>query len=193
MMVMFKSISDQIKSGLFLFSALLFISCGEEKECPAFSENLLDYIPQENQLIFRNAAGDSLIFNTSNYACSGPHTEKQNVLSVGGSGSKPYCRSSCSMGPDAYWGEAQQLNYQIDVDNEALTCTLSVNITSQIPTIDYFQNNAAFATEGRLFGDTLRLGNFIASTAPRFSKIEIVYGRGIIRIQDDVRKCQWVR
>ena len=193
MMVMLKSISDQIKSGLFLFSAILLISCGEEKECPAFSENLLDYIPQENRLIFRNAAGDSLVFNTSNYARSGPHTEKQNVLSVGGSGSKPYCRSSCSMGSDAYSGEAQQLSYKIDVDNEALTCTLSVTINSQIPTIDYFQNSTTFATEGRLFGDTLRLGNFTPTTAPRFSKIEIVYGRGITRIQDDVRKCQWIR
>jgi hypothetical protein len=178
----------------YVLAALCFtFSCGSKKECPGFSANLMPYIPDENRLVFRNPAGDSLVFNTPSFDFTPPRTEKQNVLSVGGTGSKPYCRSSCSLGPAAYWGEAQQLNYQIDVDNEALTCTLSVNITSQIPTVDYFQNSTVFATKGRLFGDTLRLGNFTPTTAPRFSKIEIVYGRGIISIRDDVKNCLWTR
>jgi hypothetical protein len=150
-------------------------------------------MPKESRLVFHNAGGDSLVFNTTRYERTAPHTEKQNVLSVGGSGSKPYCLSSCSMGPDAYSGEAQQLTYAINVDNEALTCTLSVTIKSEIPTIDYFQSSTAFATEGRLFGDTLRLGNFTTTTAPRFSRIEIIHGRGITGIRDDVKNCWWTR
>lgn len=171
----------------------LLISCGETKECPGFSDNLVPYIPKEDRLVFRNAAGDSLVFNTSRYERQGPHTEKQNVLSVGGTGSKPYCRCSASMGSDNEFNETHFLSYSINVDNEALICSLSVSFTSRLPSNDYFLHTTAYSVEGRLFGDTLRLGNFSPSSDHRFSRIEIVHGRGIVRIQDDVKGCLWFR
>jgi hypothetical protein len=177
-----------------LLTLSLFLSCGEKKECPGFSSNLDPYIPREDRLVFRNAAGDSLVFNTPLYKRQGPHTEKQNVLSVGGSGSKPYCRCAASLG-SVYNEppEPQELGYSIKIDNEALTCSLSVDLTSGLPSKDYFLQTAAYSSEGRLFGDTLKLGTYTTTTAPRFSRIEIVHGRGIIRIQDDVKGCLWFR
>jgi len=178
---------------LSLLASALLLSCGEKKECPGFSDNLVPYMPQENRLVFHNSAGDSLVINTSSYERIGPHTEKQNVLSVGGTGSKPYCVSYCKMESSYNDLQRQEIYYKINVDNEALTCTLSVNLKSSIPTIDYFLTSAAYSSEGRLFGDTLKLGTYNTTTAPRFSRIEIVYGRGITSIQDDVKKCLWVR
>ena len=179
---------------LFLLLAMsLLFSCGETKQCPGFSDNLIGYLPKEDRLVFRNAAGDSLVFNTSRYERQGPHTEKQNVWSVGGTGSKPYCRCAASMGSDNGLNESQVLAYSINIDNEALTCSLSVNFTSRLPSNDYYLQTAPYASQGRLFGDTLKLGTYTPTTDPRFSRIEIVYGRGIIRIQDDVRGCLWFR
>ena len=177
---------------LFLLLAMsLLFSCGETKQCPGFSDNLIGYLPKEDRLVFRNAAGDSLVFNTARYERQGPHTEKQNVWSVGGTGSKPYCRCAASMG--SVYNEPQELNYSINVDNEALTCSLSVSFSSRLPSNDYFLKTTAYSSEGRLFGDTLKLGTFTPTTHPRFSRIEIVHGRGIIRIQDDVKGCLWFR
>jgi len=178
---------------LSLLASALLLSCGEKKECPGFSDNLVPYMPQENRLVFHNSAGDSLVINTSSYERIGPHTEKQNVLSVGGTGSKPYCVSYCKMESSYNDLQKQEIYYKINVDNEALTCTLSVNLKSSIPTIDYFLTSAAYSSEGRPFGDTLKLDNSTPTTSPRYSRIEIVYGRGITRIQDDVKKCLWVR
>ena len=179
---------------LLLLPAFSFLfSCGETKECPGFSDNLLPYIPQESKLVFYNPAGDSLIFNTAIFQKTPAHTEKQNVLSVGGSGSKPYCRSACSLGSSYSTTEFQQLNYSIQVDNEALICTLSVSISSRLPSNDYFLYTNPFSTRSRLFGDTLRLSNFTPTLDPRFSSIVIVHGRGIIAIQDDEKSCLWTR
>lgn len=177
----------------FLIGFLLLLSCGEKKECPGFSDNLDAYIPREDRMVFHNIGGDSLVFNTAYYERIGPHTEEQNTLSVGGSGSKPYCRSSCKLRSVYSTSEPQQLDYTITIDNEALVCTLAVNLSSNLPTIDYFLSDTTYSSEGRLFGDTLKLGNFSTTTAPRFSHIEIVHGRGIIRIQDDARNCLWFR
>ena len=123
-----------LKSPILSLSLLAFTllsSCGEKKECPGFSDNLVPYMPQENRLVFHNSAGDSLVFNTRRYERVGPHTEKQNVLSVGGSGAKPYCVCSSNIGSAS--SDQQELDYGINVDNEALTCTLSVNLSSKIP------------------------------------------------------------
>lgn len=171
----------------------LYFSCGSEKQCPGFSDNLAPYIPKESRLVFRNPAGDSLVFSGITFDRTPPHTEKQNVLSVGGSGSKPYCLSSCRLGSGMAGTEPHSLGYSINVDNEALTCSLSVSMASNIPSNDYFLSTVPFSSEGRLFGDTLRLGNYNTTTNPRFSRIEIVYGRGIISIRDDVKKCLWSR
>jgi hypothetical protein len=176
-----------------LLGFVLLLSCGEKKECPGFSDNLDAYIPREDRMVFHNISGDSLVFNTAYYERIGPHTEEQNTLSVGGSGSKPYCRSSCSLRSVYSTTDPQQLNYTITIDNEALVCTLAVNLTSNLPTIDYFLSDTTYSSEGRLFGDTLKLGNHSTTTAPRFSHIEIVHGRGIVRIQDDQKRCLWFR
>ena len=181
----------RLSTSLFLY--LILVSCGEEKECPGFSDNLTPYIPNESRLVFHNAAGDSLVFNTTNYDKTPARTEKQNVLSVGGSGSKPYCRSACSLSAEITTQDAQSLSISIDVDNEALSCTLKINMASVIPTNDYFQSIATYSPEGKLFGDTLKLTNYIPTTAPRFSMAEVVYGRGIVRLKDDVKKCVWER
>lgn len=177
---------------IFFSLFLLMPACGEKKECPGFSDNLTAYIPQENKLVFYNPAGDSLVFTTL-FEKTAAHTEKQNVLSVGGSGSKPYCRSSCSLFSESISSEYQQINYTIKVDNEALACSLSVSFSSSLPSSDYFFTTRPFSPRGRLFGDTLQLGNFTPTTNPRFSRIEIVYGRGIVSIQDDLKSCLWKR
>jgi hypothetical protein len=172
---------------------LMLASCGEKKECPGFSDNLTPYIPNESRLVFHNAAGDSLVFKTTNYDKTPARTEKQNALSVGGTGSKPYCRSACSLSAEIATQDAQNLYYSIDVDNEALSCTLKINMASAIPSNDYFQQITSFSDSGKLFGDTLKLSNYTPTTATRFSMAEVVYGRGIVRLQDDVKKCVWMR
>jgi hypothetical protein len=183
--------AKQFQTYLVLY--MMIASCGEKKECPGFGDNLTPYIPNESRLVFHNAAGDSLVFNTKNYDKTPARTEKQNALSVGGSGSKPYCRSACSLSAETATQDAQNLSYSINVDNEALSCTLEINMASAIPSNDYFQHITTFSPEGKLFGDTLKLTNYIPTTAPRFSMAELVYGRGIVRLQDDVKKCVWVR
>ena len=183
--------SKQVLTCLLL--CLMLASCGEKKECPGFSDNLTPYIPNESRLVFHNAAGDSLVFKTTNYDKTPARTEKQNVLSVGGSGSKPYCLSSCILGAEVGSQYAERLDFRINVDNEALTCTLKINMASALPSSDYFQQITSFSDSGKLFGDTLKLSNYTPTTAPRFSMAEVVYGRGIVRLQDDVKKCVWIR
>jgi hypothetical protein len=177
----------------FAATMVVILSCHNKKDCPGFSENLLAYIPQESRLVFYNGDGDSLVFNTGSYSKTEPRTLQRNVLSVGGTGSKPYCMSSCSMSSEMLSTEEPQLNYTINIDNEADTCDISLSFASSLPSNDYFFTRAEFSPTGRVFGDTIRLGNYTPTTDPRFSFIEIVYGRGITRIQDDLEGCEWVR
>ena len=173
---------------------LLISSCKkDQKDCPAFSENLVPYIPNESRLMFYNDNGDSLLFRTDNYDKSEQHTMTRNRLSVGGSGAKPYCVASCSLSSSLLSSDANQINYSINVDNEADTCSLRLSITTIIPSSDYILRSASLATGGRIFGDTLRLSNSTPTTAPRFSAVTIVYGRGIVNITDDVENCVWSR
>lgn len=175
-------------------SILLGVSaCNNKKDCPGFSENLVPYIPQESRLVFYNTDGDSLVFTIGSYGKTEPRTVKRNILSVGGTGSKPYCTSSCSMNSVMASSDTPQLGYSINVDDEMGRCDLSVNITSALPSNDYFFTSESFSPSAPVFGDTVRLGNYTPTTDPRFSFIEIVYGRGITRIQDDVEGCEWVR
>lgn len=168
-------------------------SCNNKKDCPGFSENLIPYIPQESRLVFYNTDGDSLVIDIGSYGKTEPRTVGRNILSVGGTGSKPYCASSCSMSSSMAASDAPELGYSINVDDETGKCDLSVSIASNIPSNDYFFTSANFSPSTHVFGDTVRLGNYNVTTDPRFSRIEIVYGRGITRIQDDVEGCEWVR
>jgi hypothetical protein len=177
-----------------LSCALCVISCNkDQKDCPAFSDNLVPYIPNESRMVFFNAAGDSLLFRTEVYDKSEQHTVTRNRLSVGGTGAKPYCRSSCSLSSSFLSSDANQVDYSIDVDNEADTCALRLTIRSGLPSIDYFFSSVPFAPVGKVFGDTLQLTNFVTTTNPRFSAITIVHGRGIVRLTDEVENCVWSR
>ena len=173
---------------------LLISSCKkDQKDCPAFSENLVPYIPNESRLVFYNDNGDSLLFRTDNYDKSEQHTMTRNRLSVGGTGAKPYCYASCSLGSSMLSSDANQMNYSINVDNEADTCSLSLSITSAVSTSDYFLRSAPIVSGGKVFGDTLLLNNSTLTTNPRFSQVTIVYGRGIVSLNDDVEDCVWSR
>jgi hypothetical protein len=177
-----------------LSCALCAISCNkDQKDCPAFSDNLVPYIPNESRMVFFNAAGDSLLFRTDVYDKSEQHTVTRNRLSVGGTGAKPYCRSSCSLSSSFLSSDANQVDYFIDVDNEADTCALRLSIRSGLPSIDYFFSSVPFAPVGKVFGDTLRLTNFATTTDPRFSAVTILHGRGIVSLTDDVENCVWSR
>ncbi len=174
-------------------TALFVAACNNKKDCPGFSENLTPYISDESKLVFYNVDGDSLVFNIGSYEKTEPRTVKRNVLSVGGTGSKPYCVSSCSMSSDMFTSDALQLGYSIDIDNEQDTCSLSLSLSSPLPSNDYFFTRAEFSPTAHVFGDTIRLSNYTPTSDPRFSRVEIVHGRGITRIQDDVEGCEWVR
>lgn len=174
--------------------ALCAISCTkDQKDCPAFSENLVPYIPYEGRMMFFNSDGDSLLIRTDVYDKSVQHTMTRNRLSVGGTGAKPYCRSSCSLSSSFLSSDANQVDYTIDVDNEADTCALRLTIRSSLPSDDYFYCSVPFAPVGQLFGDTLRMTNHVPTTNPRFSAVTIIYGRGIVSITDDVENCVWSR
>ena len=173
---------------------LLLSSCKKDsKDCPAFSVNLVPYIPIEDRMVFFNGDGDSLLFRTDVYDKSEQHTAERNIFSVGGSGVMPYCRSYCSLSSSFLSSDANQIDYSIDVDNEADTCALRLTIRSSLPSNDYFYGSAPFAPVGQLFGDTLRMTNHVPTTAPRFSAVTIVYGRGIVSITDDAENCVWSR
>ena len=173
---------------------LLLSSCKKDsKDCPAFSENLLPYIPKESRLMFYNDNGDSLLIRTDVYNKTEQHTMTRNRLSVGGSGSKPYCVASCSLNSSLLSSDANQIDYSINVDNEVDTCVLRLSISSVIPYNDYFMRSVPFAATGKPFGDTLRLTNYTPTTNPRFSQVTIVHGRGIISLTDDVQNCIWSR
>lgn len=189
------NLSLSIKVISTLSCALVLISSCKKnrKDCPAFSENLVPYIPNESRLMFYNADGDSLLFRTDIYNKTEQHTEIRNVLSVGGSASKPYCRSSCSMNSSMLSSDANQIDYSIEVDDEADTCSIRLSINSVVPSIDYFLQSFPFATSGKVLGDTLRLTNYPPTLYTRFSAVTIVYGRGIVSITDDVEDCVWSR
>jgi hypothetical protein len=89
--------------------------------------------------------------------------------------------------------DANQIHYSIEIDNEIDLCSLSVNISSALPSNDYFFSSVPFTPTEGLFGDTLRLTNYTPTTDPRFSEVVIVYGRGIISITDDLQNCIWSR
>ncbi|MFN5619841.1 MAG: hypothetical protein ACK478_00930 [Flavobacteriales bacterium] len=180
---------------IILCSAIgLISSCKKDsKDCPAFPDNLLPYIPNESRLMFYNANGDSLLFRTDVYDKTEQHTMTRNRLSVGGTGAKPYCVASCAMNSSLLSSDANQIGYTIKVDNEADTVSLSLSIASALSTNDYFLRGAHFTPSGRPFGDTLQLSNSTPTTNPRFSQVTIVYGRGIVSLTDDVQNCVWVR
>lgn len=189
-----KSLSSRLAIGFISISLLLIASCKKDsKDCPAFAEHLLPYIPKESRLMFYNDNGDSLLFRTDLYDKTEQFTMTRNRLSVGGTGAKPYCTSSCSLGSSLLSSDANQIGYTIKVDNEADTCSLSLSISSALSTNDYFLRNAPFAPSGKVFGDTLQLSNSTPTLNPRFSRVTIVYGRGIISITDDVEDCVWSR
>lgn len=180
--------------GLISCTILLLSSCKKDsKDCPAFSENLLPYIPNESRLIFYNDNGDSLLLRTDVYDKTEQHTMTRNRLSVGGSGSKPYCVASCKLSSSLLSSDANQIDYSIHVDNEADTCALRLSIASAVPSNDYFTRSVAFANSSKVFGDTLQLTNPSPTTSSRFSSVTIVYGRGIVRITDDLENCVWSR
>jgi hypothetical protein len=180
---------------IILCSAMVLISsCKKDsKDCPAFPENLLPYIPNESRLMFYNASGDSLLLRTDVYDKTEQHTVTRNRLSVGGTGSKPYCVASCSLNSSLLSSDANQIGYTIKVDNEADTVSLTLSIASALSTNDYFVAGAPFTPSGRLFGDTLHLSNSTPTTNPRFSEVTIVYGRGIVSLINDVQNCVWAR
>jgi hypothetical protein len=182
-----------IHFGIILSMVILFTSCAEEKNCPGFPENLSAYIPQENRLMFYNSAGDSLLFTSDVYSKTEAHTAKRNVWSVGGSGSAPYCTASCGMSTSLLSSNANELSYSINVDHETDTCSININIFSALITNDYFFQSASLNGLQPAFGDTLSLETFTTTTNPRFSRAVIVYGRGIIALQDDLVGCLWSR
>jgi hypothetical protein len=189
----FKKTLTALFGVIFLCALLSIYSCNNSKDCPGFSEYLTPYIPNQSQMVFYNSDGDSLTIRTDVYSKTEPHTEKRNVLSEGGSGSKPYCRSLCTQSSSMLSSDANQINYSIEIDHELDLCSLSVSISSALPSNDYFFNSVPFTTSESLFGDTLRLTNYTPTTDPRFSEVVIVYGRGIISITDDVENCVWSR
>jgi hypothetical protein len=172
----------------------LMMACKRnKKDCPGFPANLTSYVPQETRLVFYNSSGDSLVFDALDFGVTEPHTVERNIWSVGGTGSPPYCTSNCGISTSLLSSNANQIGYSIDVDHEVDTCSVNVYIGSDTPTIDYFYTSHSFSSAQKIFGDTLRLGRFGTTTAPRYSQIEIVYGRGIVKIQDDICGCAWVR
>ena len=64
---------------------------------------------------------------------------------------------------------------------------------SAVSTSDYFLRSAPIVSGGKVFGDTLLLNNSTPTTNPRFSQVTIVYGRGIVSLNDDVEDCVWSR
>jgi len=182
-----------LAGGIFLCALISIYGCDNSKDCPGFSEYLTPYIPNQSRMVFHNSDGDSLIIRTDVYSKTEPHTEKRNVLSVGGSGSKPYCRSLCTQTSSLLSSDANQIHYSIEIDNELDLCSLSVSISSALPSNDYFFSSVPFTASESLFGDTLRLTNYTSTTDPRFSEVVIVYGRGIISITDDLQNCIWSR
>lgn len=161
-------------------------SCYDQWDCPGFSEDLKVYLPDETQLVFKNKAGETLTFHTS-YQASSASSESRFKLSAGGPG-KGYCERSASLRPSDFT-DSLKLDFSIDEN----TCELRVGIASSLPSNDYFSSFGNCNGVTKAFGDTLKLETNTPTTAPRFSKIEIVYGRGIISIQDDVKKCIWSR
>ena len=189
-----KLLSSRLAIGFISISLLLIASCKKDsKDCPAFADHRLPYIPKESRLMFYNDNGDSLLFRTDLYDKSEQFTMTRNRLSVGGTGAKPYCTSSCRLGSSLLSSDANQISYTITVDHETDTCSLSLSITSALTSNDYFLRTAAFAPSGKLFGDTLQLSNSTLTQNPRFSQVTIVHGRGIVSITDDVQNCVWSR
>jgi hypothetical protein len=177
-----------------MFSAgMLIISCRRDrKNCPAFPESLLPYIPNENRLMFFNAEGDSLLFRTDVFDKTEQYESERNYFSVG-AGARPYCQASCSLNSSLLISDAHQVGYIIRVDNEIDTCVLSLSIATSLPSNDYFHRSVPLTNSNKLFGDTLTLTNYVATTDPRFREVTIVYGRGIVKIVDNVRNCTWMR
>lgn len=168
-------------------------SCAKEVECSGLPQQMEGYFPLVNELKFSNGIGDTLVLPVEIYTRSSPRTLTNNPLSVGGTGAKPVCsetfEAASTFQIPIYW------SFKLAVSNDAKTTEINLVITeSQVSTSNF--NKVVNETPNKLgdykvFGDTLIMP--VMQPVARFTKAQIIYGKGLVRLHDEFKNCDWTR
>ena len=179
---------------LAIVPSVFLSSCKKEVDCPGLPEQMEGYFPSVSELKFSNGLGDTLVFPVSQYSRDVPRTLSNNPLSVGGTGSKPYCYESLkaysSMSIPMYW------SFELGVSEDEKTTTISLSITEEFVSSNYFETQVSETPSSlgdyKVFGDTLSIVAIPVSNL-RFTEAQIVYGQGLVKLHDVVNNCDWTR
>ena len=179
---------------LAIVPSVFLSSCKKTVDCPGLPEQMEGYFPSVSELKFSNGLGDTLVFPVSQYSRDVPRTLSNNPLSVGGTGSKPYCYESLkaysSMSIPMYW------SFELGVSEDEKTTSIRLSITEEFVSSNYFETQVSETPSSlgdyKVFGDTL---NIVALPVPnlKFTEAQIVYGQGLVKLHDVVNNCDWTR
>lgn len=169
-------------------------SCKKEVDCPGLPEQMEGYFPSVSELKFSNGLGDTLTLPVSQYSRDVPRTLSNNPLSLGGTGSKPYCyetlKASSTMSIPMYW------SFELGVSEEEKATSIRLSITEEFVSSNYFETQVGETPSSlgdyKVFGDTLVIGASQVSSL-RFSEAQIVYGQGLVKLHDVANNCDWTR
>jgi hypothetical protein len=179
---------------LAIVPSVFLSSCKKTVDCPGLPEQMEGYFPSVSELKFSNGLGDTLVFPVSQYSRDVPRTLSNNPLSVGGTGSKPYCYESLkaysAMSIPMYW------SFELGVSEDEKTTSIRLSITEEFVSSNYFETQVSETPSSlgdyKVFGDTL---NIVAIPVPnlKFTEAQIVYGQGLVKLHDVVNNCDWTR
>src|SRR5574343_413117 len=174
---------------LLIGTSFIFSSCTKTKNCPGISADYLEYFPDDSLVRFVNDKNQILSFNMSTYDVSKSRTESNNPWRPGFGGA-PQCVEElrCTMSDL----EPLSMYFRITLLENNKLSELVFSITEMYKSHSYFYANLDSIpsnTSNHLFGDTLTMHSDIG----RFSFAKIIYGKGVVQLNDRDLNCQWNR
>lgn len=174
-------------------SSVFLGSCVKQVDCSGLPQQMENYFPSASELKFINGIGDTFILPIEDYSRATPRTLTNNPFSVGGTGMKPICYETLETGTTLtlpiYW------SFKLTVREDSKTSEINFTITESLVSTSTFYKlvNETPNTMGdyRIFGDTLVIA--VSQPSARFTEAQIIYGQGLVKLHDVVKKCDWNR
>lgn len=171
---------------------LCLSSCKHKVDCHGLPQEMEGYFPKVSELKFTNEIGDTLTWSVEAYTRSTQRTLTNNPLSTGGTGNKPVCYETLEARSSMYASPDWKFKLTVSEIDKSTDITFSVVENSRYSSFNKAVN-ATPSTLGdfKVFGDTLVMP--VLQPDARFTKVQIVYGQGLMKLHDEVHHCDWTR
>ncbi len=176
---------------LLIVSSLLLVSCKKTINCAGFPDGLKNYFPDTSLIKFTNSANDTLKIVINIKYITLPRTESNNPLSVGGTGSAPFCIEQLTYRNN--YGSNIELYFDISLSEKENYTKLRLYLTEEFVSTSNFYTEESTTPSSlgtvKVFGDTINMNSSIG----RFNFAQLIYGQGIVQLYDVVNNCEWNR